>query len=232
MSDADSVDMAMISRDEQGFATAYQQAYNYLKDCIGEGQLAGGMRVKPEEIAARLGLSRMPVREAIRQLDSEGLLTIRPNRGAIVTVLTPEEVLELFEMRAALEGMAIRRAISAFDEDAFDELNLLLNRMNRAQNNINLWIERHSEFHDFICQRSSRQRLVTEVQRLRTAVGPYLRMGLLQSPNAYAAAAEHQELIDVIRVGDPDRAETVMRQHILNTAHELIPLLPAAQTRA
>lgn len=222
----------MISNDDRSFATAYDQAYRYLRDSIRDGILAGGTRVKPEEIAVKLGLSRMPVREAIRQLDSEGLLTIRPNRGAIVTVLTPDDILELFEMRAALEGVAIRRAIELFDEDDFDELTLLLNRMNRAQSDVNQWIERHSEFHDYICRRSGRQRLFTEVQRLRIAVEPYLRIGLLQSHDPDTAAREHQEIHDVLRAGDPDRAEVQMREHILTTAHELIALLPPSQAEA
>src|SRR5277367_3122292 len=113
---------------QAGAISAQQQAYLYLREQIQAGRLKGGMRVKPEDIASEIGTSRMPVREAIRQLDTEGLLTIRPNRGAIVTILSPENLSELFEMRAVLEGLCARRAAATFDEDAADELTLLLNR--------------------------------------------------------------------------------------------------------
>ena len=101
----------------QTATSAQQQAYLFLRDQIQVGRLAGGSRIKPEDIATELGISRMPVREAIRQLDTEGLLTIRPNRGAIVTVFSADRLSELFEMRAVLEGLCARRAAVDFDED-------------------------------------------------------------------------------------------------------------------
>lgn len=89
--------------------SAQQLAYIHLQDRIVSGALPGGTRLKPEPIAQQLGISRMPVREAIRQLNAEGYVTIMPNRGAVVTNRTPEDVIELFEMRAVLEGS--RRAL-------------------------------------------------------------------------------------------------------------------------
>lgn len=205
--------------------SAQQQAYLFLRDQIQAGRLQGGARVKPENIAAELGISRMPVREAIRQLDTEGLLTIRPNRGAIVTVFSPDHLSELFEMRAVLEGLCARRAAATFDEDAADELTLLFNRLNRAQGDVDLWIERHELFHDFICQRANRPHVLAEVRKLRAAVEPYLRLSQTHPVTMNDSARQHKELIDVLRTLDPDRAEAVMRHHIDSTAAELIPAL-------
>jgi DNA-binding GntR family transcriptional regulator len=213
------------SRDEQTPSSAVGEAYDYLRRRIRDGQLQSGVRIKAEEVAAELGISRMPVREAIRQLDTEGLVTIRPNRGAVVTRLSPDEILEVFEMRAALEGIAIRRAIPRFNEDKFEEIGLILSRLDRARPDIDQWILRHSEFHDFICQQSSAYRLCGEVQRLRAAVEPYLRMVMLQSELASGSTEEHRQLIEVIRAGHEETAERVMRTHILETAHELIAAL-------
>ncbi len=206
-------------------SSAWAEAYNFLRDRIRSGHFKSGERIKAEDIAAQLGISRMPVREAIRQLDSEGLLTIRANRGAVVTVLKPDEILELFEMRSVLEGVAIKRAIERFDEDAFTALDMHLIRLGRAQDDPDLWIDRHNEFHDFICAQSGAMRLFTEVRQLRTAVEPYLRMvlGIMQSGDA---VAEHQKLIDVIRQGDPAMAEAVIRDHVLSTAYDLIRVMP------
>lgn len=211
----------MTNQDEfPATATAYEQAYHFLRERIRDGRFGGGDRIKAEDIAVQLGVSRMPVREAIRQLDSEGLLTIRPNRGAVVTRLSRDEVRELFEMRAVLEGLVMRRAVERFDEDSFDELELRLVRLGRAGNDPDQWIERHSDFHDYICLRSGSQRLFAEVQRLRTAVEPYLRMTLV-TPLAGGAVAEHRKLIDALRSGDPQSAENTMRDHVLSTAHDI-----------
>jgi DNA-binding GntR family transcriptional regulator len=203
--------------------SAYAEAYEFLRDSIRDGRIQSGARIKAEDIAAQLGISRMPVREAIRQLDSEGLVTIRTNRGAVVTVLNADQVLELFQMRSVLEGLAVRRAIENFDDDAFEELTVRLTRLDRAKANFHEWIARHNEFHDYICALSKAQRLFTDVQRLRTAVEPYLRMVL--GPMSGGAIAEHRRIIDVIRQGDPAVAEEVMREHVLETAYDLIRLM-------
>ncbi len=213
------------SKPEEAPTSAQQQAYQFLRDRIQEGRLVGGARVKPEDVAAELGISRMPVREAIRQLDTEGLLTIRPNRRAIVTIFSPNRLSELFEMRAVLEGLCARRAAPGFDEDAGDELTLLLNRLIRAEGNIDLWIDRHEDFHDFICQRADRPHVRAEVRKLRAAVEPYLRLAQTHPVTMSDSARQHRELIDVLLTHDPDRAEAVMRHHIDSTAAELIPAL-------
>lgn len=210
---------------EEPAPSAQQQAYQFLRDQIQIGRLAGGSRVKPEDVAAELGISRMPVREAIRQLDTEGLLTIRPNRGAIVTVFSSDRLSELFEMRAVLEGLCARRAAVTFDEDAGDELTLLLNRLNRASGNIDLWIERHEAFHDFICQRADRPHVMAEVRKLRAAVEPYLRLSQTHPVTMGDSARQHRELIDVLLTQDAEKAEAVMRHHIDSTAAEFIHVL-------
>jgi DNA-binding GntR family transcriptional regulator len=201
--------------------SAFAEAYRYLQERIRDGRLKSGARIKADEIAQQLGLSRMPVREAIRQLDSEGLVTIRPNRGAVVTTLDPEDVLELFQMRSVLEGLAVRRAVERFDDDAFDELELRFNRLERARGDLDQWIQKHNDFHDVICVRSGGQRLFAQVQRLRTAIEPYLRIILVQS-EMERAIAEHRELIEIIRRRDPEAAEAVMRDHILSTRYDLM----------
>src|ERR1700712_4074602 len=98
--------------------SAQQRAYQFIRGCILQGEIPGGSKINPAEIAKTLGISRMPVREALVQLDVEGLVTNRMTRGAIVTVLDPSDVEELFEMRAALESIAARyAALRCTDDD-------------------------------------------------------------------------------------------------------------------
>jgi DNA-binding GntR family transcriptional regulator len=194
-------------------ASAQQQAYMFLREQIQGGRLAGGQRIRLEDVAAELGISRMPIREAIRQLDTEGLLTIRPNRGAVVTMFSSGHLTELFEMRAVLEGLCARSAATTFDEDAGDELTLLVNRLNRAQGNPDLWIERHEDG-------------LIEVRRLRAAAEPCVRPSLMHPVLNEETARQHRELVDVMLTRDPERAEAAMRHHVESTAGDFLTVLP------
>src|SRR5574340_429736 len=135
---------------ESGLLTAQQEAYRYVKDRIISGQLAGDERLNPAEIAQLLGVSRMPVREALRQLEAEGLVLMRPNRAALVRRLTAAEVEDLFEIRTALEVLAVRPAALGLNEESLAELIAKMERMDRARSNPVEWLRRHDDFHDAI----------------------------------------------------------------------------------
>lgn len=211
------------------FATAQHQAYEFLRDRIILGDYPGGMRLKPEHIAETLGLSRMPVREALRQLDSEGLVTIHPNRGASVTLLTADDILEFFEMRAALEGVAIRLATPNINDDVFHDLDHYLEKMHRAEDDHLAWIDHHDAFHEFLCQWSHRPRLCAEIKRLRITIVPYLRLYTAHFEEREIPGYEHEIILDAIRQGNPDGAETCMRKHVMANAHNIAHCLSDAR---
>src|SRR3972149_173280 len=111
-----------------------------------------GGRLTPEDMAPEIGMSRMPVREALRRLATEGLVLLRPNRGCIVAGLTLDEIFETFEMRSVLEGLAVRLAMPRVNADVIEELEVLLDRMERAgTRGGSNWIMRHQEFPSHIC---------------------------------------------------------------------------------
>jgi DNA-binding GntR family transcriptional regulator len=212
--------------DAETFRSAQEQAYSWIRQQIRSGKLASGTRVIAEDIAAEMSISRMPVREAIRQLDSEGLLTIRPNRGAIVTELTPDDVLELFEMRARLEGLAMRKAVKRLDDDLEDSLVLQLRRLGRASNSVDAFMRQHEEFHRLICVAGSRAWLFGETQRLRAACEPHLRLYFTHhAAGANRAVEEHDRVLQALLSRDEAHADDAMQQHILSTAPELIEFL-------
>lgn len=204
---------------------ARHQAYDWIRTRIRLGTLTGGDRVVAEDVAAELGVSRMPVREAIQQLNSEGLLTIRPNRGAVVTELTSDDVSELFEMRARLEGLAISKAVDHVDEDLEDALFLQLRRLARPTNSVDVFIHQHEEFHRLICGAGARSWLVAETQRLRAACEPHLRLYYTHHAGAERTREEHQEVLDALLSRDARRADETIQRHILSTASDLIEFL-------
>lgn len=208
--------------------TAQQMAYIHLQDKIVSGALAGGSRIKADEVAAELGLSRMPVREAIRQLDAEGYVTIRPNRGAVVTTRTREQVVELFEIRAILEGMALRFAAANATKSNVADLQLELQRLRNVERNTLEWVARHDDFHHHLCALSGRSQLVSECRRYRLAVGPYVRLFVMTSDYNEQPGFEHDILIYALRDQDGERAEILMRSHIMANARAIADALPAA----
>jgi DNA-binding GntR family transcriptional regulator len=202
-------------------STAQRLAYEFLHEKIISGQYPGGMRLRPEHIATELGVSRMPVRESLRQLESEGLVTIHTNRGASVTLLTPEDILEFFEMRAALESLAVRYATPNVSEDVMLDLEHMLARMRRAEAEHLVWIERHDTFHDYLCQHSNRPHLCREITRLRVSVRPYLRLYTSHFPKPELPGYEHDIILDAVRKQDARAAESLTREHVMANANNI-----------
>lgn len=211
------------------FATAQQYAYSYVRDQILSGNYSGGTHLDPKKIAETLSVSRMPVREALRQLDAEGLVVMRPNRGAVVTSLTSSEVEEIFEMRAALEVLAVRFAMTNLDGEAISELEALKDRMDRVRHDRLLWIRRHNEFHQFISGLGRRTLLAAELSRLRTLVQPYLLMYIDIYGAPEMEGYEHDELLAAIVSKNVKRAENRIREHVRRASIGVITFLEDRQ---
>lgn len=194
--------------------SAQQQAYRYIRDKIVSGAMPGGTKINPSEVAEILGISRMPVREALVQLDAEGLIVNRPNRGAVVTQLRPEDIEELFEMRAALEGLAARHAAERWTDAELQELELIALRMDNAAAQPQVWVSLHDHFHDFLCSISHRTLLITEIRRIRASVHPYLLLFNQFYERPEMEGAEHRTLIDALRTRNGMLAERAMQHHI------------------
>jgi len=208
-------------------ASAEAAAYRHILLHIRRGEFGPGARVRTEEIAATIGVSRQPVREAIRRLEAEGYLTSRPNRGAIVSVHTPEQLFELFEIRAALEGLAARVAARRLDVGDFAQLDAMLAPLADAGDETDAWLAAHLHFHLHIADRAGRPRLAHELARLHAALEPYLRLWYVHTGTPANARQEHQQLLQALRSGYPGHAEEVMRDHVLETAPQIIAHLGA-----
>lgn len=204
--------------DSRVAVTAEEEAYRYLLEALRRGKYRAGDRLVPEEIAAELGMSRMPVREAFRSLAADGLVVIRPNRGCIVAGLTLDEIYETFEMRSVLEGLAVRLAMPHIDDEVIAELNRLLDRMERAGSTGSDWVSRHYDFHSFICGLSDRPKLIRQISALHVTIEPYLRIWFDYVEKPLSAREEHVKVIDALCSRDAGHAEEEMRSHIIGTA--------------
>ncbi len=221
--------MSSITSNSSVPTQAYWQAYWHIRKKILSGEFAGGERVNPSDIGEELDISRMPAREALRQLDAEGLVTIRPNRGAIVTALTPAEVSELFEIRAVLEALAARLALPQLTGEALIELDTHRQRMDRARGSVQLWIQRHNEFHDFIAAQAKRPRLAADIRRIRDALQPHLLLYIDVYKSTEMAGYEHEILMDAIRSKNAQLLELCVRDHVTNAGDGVIAFLEQRQ---
>lgn len=192
-----------------------EQAYHYILDGILSGELAPGMRVPTEAVAETLGISRMPVRDALRRLEGDGAVTIFANRGASVAEYSQSEVVELIEMRAVLEGLAARVALEHIGEAELDELTHLKRRMERAADDLARWMSCHDEFHNYLTSISARPLLMLQTERMRVMLRPYFRRYYAESHELEIVGLEHQKIIDAIVENDPEHLERTVRAHAL-----------------
>jgi DNA-binding GntR family transcriptional regulator len=207
-------------------------AYQYLRNEILAGRLPGGTPVRQEAIAAQLGMSRIPVRDAIAHLVVGGLLTYESNRRVIVTVLEEADLVELFAMRAVLEGMAARHAIANLTREDFEQLSWLAARMDKTDRSGDQWVPVHHEFHDLLCRRAGMPRLFAEIQRLRQSVEPYVRMLISLDGAAELRTSRHNQLVNsIVRNRDPEHAERVVREHIEQASRTIAATIRSCQSK-
>jgi DNA-binding GntR family transcriptional regulator len=204
---------------------AQATAYAYLKDKILGGQLSGGTSISPTETGELLGISRMPVREALLQLEAEGLIRFGSNRRPIVTALTPSEIMELFEIRIALEQLAILRATPKIKAHIFSDLSQHLLDMDRAKTDPHTWLKLHDEFHERIYAEAEMPKLMEEIKRLRDIIRPYLLMYTSFFEQPEVPGYEHSTLLEVLKKGDTDAAQMAIAKHIRAGAANLVYFL-------
>lgn len=190
-----------------------QGAYRRLLDDIRRGLLPPGSRLRETEIADRLGISRTPVREAIRQLEADGLVMHLPRQGATIRTLDQAEVIELYEMRAVLEGTAARltaRVASGVELAELTDLNAELAAAGAGPQAQDL----NRQFHRTLLE-SARNRFLVKamsaLQKTLLILGPTT---LADPGRAAAAVAEHAAVLEALAARDAVAAEAAMRAHV------------------
>jgi DNA-binding GntR family transcriptional regulator len=207
-------------------ATLIDHVAETLREEILSGAIEPGTRLRQDDIAQKLGVSHIPVREAFRQLGSEGLVRIEPRRGAVVTPLSVDELLELVQVRQVLEPHLLSLAIpklTAADID-FAQKSLLLVRKNKA---IRSYPKRNWDFHAALYRPANAPVTYEIVQRLHGICERYLRL----ESDFDEVDRQHQLLLDYAKSGKTEKAAKLLRSHIGELA-ERTPRAMAKWTRA
>jgi DNA-binding GntR family transcriptional regulator len=194
----------------------------FLRSQILSGHFPAGHRLKTSEIADHLGMSRMPVRDALQVLHAEGLVVLRPNRGAVVTSLTINDIVDHFEMRAVLEGLAARVACAKLSDATIDNLQSIIDRMDCVREDRQVWLEQHMAFHETLLAPCRRPRLVHHIRQVSNALLPYLRIFVAAHPEMEMQGAEHAMLLAVAKRRNPELLEAAMRDHIVTAGRGVV----------
>lgn len=188
-------------------------AYRKLLDEIRSGRLNAGDRLRETDLAERLGVSRTPIREAIRQLEADGLVTHVPRQGASLRTLDYAEVMELYEMRAVLEGTAARLAARAASDIEIEELAALNQDLAEAGDGPEA-VLLNRQFHGAILDAAKNRFLARSMTSLHKALMILGPTTLTHADRARDAIEEHRGILDAIKARDGALAEAVMRAHI------------------
>jgi len=193
-----------------------QQIQDRLKRAILDGVLTPGEQLVEGEIAGQFGVSRSPVREAIQDLERQGYVVKKPRRGTFVTELTPHAVVEIFSLRALLEGYAASIAASLPRPEIVERMRALVGQMEASVEEPGLagFSSADLEFHNLLCASTEHSRLIYLSQCLRTEMGFMAVVGRYSLPELRGLVSDHWMLLDAIEAGDVTRARETVKRHI------------------
>ncbi|MDI5932800.1 GntR family transcriptional regulator [Halomonas kalidii] len=194
-----------------------QRLRDALEDDIINGRRSPGERLDPETLCRDFEVSRTPVREAIQQLVASGLVTVSPKKGTFVARVGLDQLVEMFEVMAELEGMCGRLAARRITEEELVALREALGRCEAAASagDTDEYYYENEAFHHAIYAASHNGFLAEEARQLKQRLKPYRRLQLQVRKRMGRSLAEHREILTAIEHGDAERAERLLREHVV-----------------
>ena len=195
-----------------------------LREAITSGILQPGERLMETQIAEELGVSRTPVREAIRKLELEGFVIMMPRRGTYVADLSMKDINEVFEIRTSLEVLAAGLAAERITEEELEQLNRLLVKISEyiEAGDLDKIVETDVAFHDILYRASRNNRLVAIINNLREQTSRFRSISLGHPGRLQETLKEHRRLVDAISQRDPELAQQMAHEHMENAEQTLL----------
>ncbi len=198
--------------------------FEALREAIVEGALQDGETLRQDRIAGMFNVSRIPVREALARLEEHGLVTARRHKGAVVSSLSLDEITELFEFRALVEGEMIRRSVERIRPETLDEAAGYAEAFARETDS-GRWAQLNRLFHYTLYRDCERSFHLQVVSSLLDKVGRYLRAQLILTDGIDRARREHDGILQAALARDADQAAALTRAHILGASRALLTFL-------
>lgn len=189
-----------------------------LREAIIIGELRPGERLMEVQLAEKMGVSRTPVREAIRKLELEGLVDMIPRKGAHVAELSVKDIMDVLEVRASLDGLATALAAERITDDELKELNHINGQFSSyiEKENLNGSVKKDVEFHDIIYKASRNDKLIAILSNLREQVQRFRVIYLKDYNSPKNLIKEHNDIYDAVSSRTIESARAVAKTHILN----------------
>ena len=206
----------MLNFDIQNHKPLREMVYEELKMQILKGSIIPGTRMMEVELAEEMGVSRTPIREAIRKLEKEGLVTIEPRRGAYASMISTEDMVEILEVRQDLEGLAAYFAADRRTKSQMNELKQVSNSYNEAvkEGNMEAMIKHDTRFHHIIVESCRNKILVQMIEQLQELVLRFRYIYYDNFKRAENMPEEHEAIVAAIAEGDADKARAAADIHI------------------
>lgn len=199
------------------------QVFQEIREDILKGKFKENEELREATLGKKLGVSRTPVREALRQLELEGLVHIIPNKGAYVTGITEKDVHDIYMTRSMLEGLCARWAAEHISEEQIQEMEevLLLTEYHLDRGNAEQLAELDGKFHEVLYDASQSRILRHILSDFHKYVQVARKRSVKKEDRAKKSLEEHREILNALRTGDADRAEELAHIHILNVMENL-----------
>lgn len=204
-----------------------EAAYGHLRDAILKGSLTPGTRISEPNLAEQLGISRTPVREALQRLSQEGLVDLTPAKGARVRILSPEEVHEVYDVRALLEAEAARLAAQNASNTELQQLETLITTLNALpQDHYADQMQVDFDFHTALVEASHNRTLARLYGDLRSSLA-LVRANLQTLSQHPKTQEQHAQILSALQHRDPEAAALAVREHVLYFRDQVMGRLPA-----
>lgn len=195
-----------------------------LRQAIQHGLFQEGQALRQDEIATQFGVSRIPVQEALRQLEAEGLVIFHPNRGAMVSTLSPAEAQEICEIRLSLETLALQLALPNLTDLDLDQAAAVLQETEQTTDPMR-WAELNWQFHAALYAPANRPHLLSLIKTLHVNIDRYIRLQMQELNYRDRSQAEHYQLLAACRDREATEAIGILQRHISSAAAQLVEYL-------
>jgi DNA-binding GntR family transcriptional regulator len=209
------------------YRTLHQIVVEQLTDEIVTGNFPPGRKLSEPELAAMYGVSRGPVREALKVIEGNGLVRIIPGKGATVTKLTRDEIVETYDIRVELEGLGSRIGMRHVDDAAVERMGVVLEEMGGALDSPADWMKLNDEFHMTLYGTSGMTQLCDIILTLMMKTRPYQYAYLSPRETLLMTHREHLPLFDAVVRRDTETVEEITRAHLRRGAEAMIEMASA-----
>lgn len=201
--------------------TVAEQVAAHLREAIAQGALKAGTALRQDELAARFGFSRMPIRDALRQLEAEGLVSIHPTRGAFVAGMDATEIREIYAIRLLLEVEALRLSSPGLSDRMLNEAVAVLDQID-VEPDVARWGTLNRAFHLALYGACGNARLLGLIEAQHAAADRYVRLILSNLDYRDRSQAEHRAILDACRARDIEAAVTGLATHLREGSERLV----------